>query len=239
MLRDFGPPNPTTPLYPFVHLQTDKLWCNGVPDDLHRPGLEPRVRDLVDAGVAGGLPADVRALLRREPDLLAHAAEELVTAHFPASLQDDVLSACGLGRDLAIRVDPRRDPAFREHVLETYGFACAACAFDLALGRDPVGLEAAHIKWVQALGPDAPDNGLALCVLHHKLFDLGAWRIDDDLTIRVSDKVRGTSSSARQLLDLNGQPMARPIHDEMRPNPAFVAWHRREVFKGRDRPTAR
>jgi putative restriction endonuclease len=40
-----------------------------------------------------------------------------------------------------------------------------------------LGLEAAHIKWFQAGGPDIEANGLAMCSLHHKLFDLGVFTI--------------------------------------------------------------
>jgi predicted restriction endonuclease len=34
-------------------------------------------------------------------------------------------------------------------------------------------------------GPDAEINGLALCTLHHKLFDRGAFTLADDLKIMV------------------------------------------------------
>src|SRR5436189_6378643 len=37
----------------------------------------------------------------------------------------------------------------------------------------------AHIRWHQAGGPDIENNGLALCVLHHKTFDLGAFTLSE------------------------------------------------------------
>ena len=43
-----------------------------------------------------------------------------------------------------------------------------------SLDQETLGIEAAHIKWHQAGGPDTEDNGLALCTLHHKRFDRGA-----------------------------------------------------------------
>ena len=38
-------------------------------------------------------------------------------------------------------------------------------------------MTAAHIKWFQARGQDVVPNGLALCSLHHKIFDLGAFTV--------------------------------------------------------------
>ena len=49
------------------------------------------------------------------------------------------------------------------------------CGYDVRLGNRELGLEVRHIKWHQAGGPDTEVNGLALCVLHHKLFDCGAY----------------------------------------------------------------
>ena len=43
-----------------------------------------------------------------------------------------------------------------------YGDRCAVC-----------GVEAAHVMWLQAGGPDDVRNGLVLCALHHAAFDRG------------------------------------------------------------------
>jgi hypothetical protein len=34
------------------------------------------------------------------------------------------------------------------------------------------------IRWHQGGGPDEESNGFALCVLHHKTFDLGAFTVN-------------------------------------------------------------
>ncbi|MHB1445630.1 MAG: HNH endonuclease [Acidimicrobiales bacterium] len=69
----------------------------------------------------------------------------------------------------------RRDPAFREQVLLAYEYRCAFCGFDGQLGREAVAIDAAHVRWWAAAGPDDVANGLALCSLHHKLFDREPW----------------------------------------------------------------
>lgn len=238
LLRDYGPSNPTAPLSPFYYLEP-ALWDNGVPADLKPRRGEPRKRDLIDRGIAGRLRPDVQHLLTESPDLIGAAAHTLADAHFPESIQDDLLRAVGLdivAPDWAWGRRRRRDPGFRDAVLAAYEYRCAVCDFDLAIGRDVVGLEGAHVRWVQANGPDAVSNGLALCVLHHKLFDLGAWGLDPDRRVRVSDCVHGRSRAAGDLFDLHGAPLRRPVQDDQLPDPAHIQWHGREVFRGRPRP---
>jgi hypothetical protein len=53
------------------------------------------------------------------------------------------------------------------------------CGFDGALGHYPVAIEAAHVRWQSQQGPDEMANALALCALHHALFDLGVLGITE------------------------------------------------------------
>ena len=69
-----------------------------------------------------------------------------------------------------------RRRGFAEEVLRAYAYQCAMCGFDGALGRYPVGIEAAHVRRHSQEGPDEISNALALCALHHALFDLGVVR---------------------------------------------------------------
>jgi HNH endonuclease len=79
---------------------------------------------------------------------------------------DDILNDLGLSVPFARH--RRRSGAFCNDVLKAYGHCCAVCGYDVRVGRAVLGLEAAHIKWFQAGGPDAVDNGVALCSIHHK-----------------------------------------------------------------------
>jgi len=54
-----------------------------------------------------------------------------------------------------------------------------------------LGIETAHVWWFAFGGPDTPDNGLALCSLHHKLFDLGILGLDPGLRVMVSAMFSG------------------------------------------------
>ena len=124
------------------------------------------------------------------------------------------------------------DPRFRDHVLTAYEFRCAICVFDVRLGNETVGLEAAHIKWHQNAGPDTADNGLALCSIHHKVFDRGVFTISDEGVMVVSDHANGSEGLESVLLRFHGRPIREAQRPEWLPNPQFLDWHRREVFRG-------
>jgi predicted restriction endonuclease len=79
-----------------------------------------------------------------------------------------------LGDERAAAAQRRRSPAWRTAVLQAWDRQCAFCGYDGQLGGASAGLDAAHVRWFTFDGPDDLDNGLALCALHHKLFDLGA-----------------------------------------------------------------
>jgi putative restriction endonuclease len=132
--------------------------------------------------MAGRLRPPVERLLS-DPKTLAAAARLLLDLHFISVLADRICAAVDLdvsaldvagsgGVAEAARLRPRRR-GFAEEVLRTYAYQCAMCGFDGAIGRYPVAIEAAHVHWHSQEGPDEIGNALALCVLHHTLFDLG------------------------------------------------------------------
>jgi putative restriction endonuclease len=126
----------------------------------------------------------------------------------------------------------KRDPQFRQRVLIAYEYRCAVCGFDVRLGSVSIALDAAHIRWHQAGGPDEESNGLALCVLHHKTFDLGAFTVNHDGVLLVSDKAHGTAGFEETLMSRHGKGIRPPQRQEWKPAPASLDWHAREVFKG-------
>jgi HNH endonuclease len=83
----------------------------------------------------------------------------------------------------------------------------------------------------RAYAPDELDNGLALCTLHHKLFDLGALGLDLELQVQVSAAFSARTSAGRAVYDLHGLPL-RPRPGTLVPAARHVEWHRDEVFKG-------
>lgn len=239
LLTDFGPPRVSIhPEYPFWWLRTDGVWevqADG-PMASRSGHSDPKKSELVRAHAAGGFTPEVDRLLRRNPSLVRRLANILLDAHFPESVHEELLSAAALD-DLPPAPGSRRDPAFRERVLVAYERRCAICAFDVRLRNASLGLDAAHIKWHQAGGPDKEQNGLALCVLHHKLFDRGAFSLTDDARVLLSQDLHGSDGFA-ELLAWHGCKLRPPQNPIWAPDPTFIAWHRKQVFHGPERAFA-
>jgi putative restriction endonuclease len=150
----------------------------------------PRVDALRSFDVRAGFSAEVQAALTTDPGLIPRIANRILERHFPESLHQDILNAVGLVLDSDCK--RKRNPAFRQRVLRAYEYRCAVCGFDVRLGTVSIALDAAHIRWHQVGGPHVESNGLALCALHHKVFDLGAFTVSD-ATVVVSDQANGTT----------------------------------------------
>ena len=181
------------PEFPFWRLQNDGVWeIPGADSLVESSNGDVRRGDLFRFEVAGGFTEDIARQLQDDSSMVQGIVQNMLEAHFPDSIHEDILQATGLDLTLRSTGQQKRDPNFRVNILKAYEYRCAVCGFDVRLGLQPVALEAAHIKWRQAGGPDLEVNGLALCSLHHKLFDRGAFTLSSDLEIFVSDDAHGT-----------------------------------------------
>jgi putative restriction endonuclease len=237
LLTEFGPPGSPHPEMPFWYLQNDGIWFVNTAENLERRKgrTDPKRSEFIKHNPIGGIIPEIYNTLSIDKQLLNDVVRSLLVAHFPESFHDDILDAVGLAIEDGIQVHNKRDPTFRQKVLRAYGHRCAVCGYDLKLGAGDLGLEAAHIKWYQAGGPDVESNGLALCVLHHKLFDRGAFSLEDDLTLLVSQEVHGSTGLQEVLLLFHGHKVISPQSESYIPLPVFLQWHRREVFRGPSR----
>ncbi|MBI2480922.1 MAG: HNH endonuclease [Planctomycetia bacterium] len=235
LLLEFGPPRKSChPEYPFWRLRNDGVWeLENAEHAVRRSSnSDAKKTELLKHGVRGGFTIEVFDLLAARPRLVTELAAEILGQHFPPSLFDDILAAVGMESQFEPSLRRKRDPAFREKVLVAYEHRCAVCGYDVRLGSQQLALEAAHIKWHQAGGPDSEDNGLALCALHHKLFDRGAFALMPDYVIGVSQRAHGTAGFSEWLMVFHGRRIRMPQSSSYRPTLAFVDWHRREVFHG-------
>ncbi len=251
LLAEFGPTGAAKNRhYPFWHLSSDgdgALWVLDAPADfLARPaGATPNLGELRSLGVQGGFHPDIDATLRTVPGLLESVAARVLDEYFPDTLHADIAAAVGLDLSrpvvLAACEPPaaymasarrRRDPGFRERVLRAYEYRCCVCGFDLRVGRISAGLEAAHIQWHHTGGPDIESNGLSLCALHHKLFDLGAFTVEpaEHRVVFSQQAIAGDRSQQGELRH-HGQRLIAPQQPDMSPSPAYLAWNLKYVFK--------
>ena len=243
LLKEFGPRQTNSGTqYPFWRLRKDGVWEVSDFDKIRETKSGDALkRDLVRYNVSGGFLEAIAQQLQHDPKLASKIIHDLLYAHFPVSIHEDILQAAGIEDILQvteIAISPqisktqKRSPHFRANVLKAYEYKCAICGFDVKLGDISVGLEAAHIKWHQAGGPDIEVNGLALCSLHHKLFDRGAFALVEQLEIRVSDDAHGSVGFEEWLMRFHGKKINFPQRQSFYPNASFIGWHVREVFKG-------
>jgi putative restriction endonuclease len=122
-----------------------------------------------------------------------------------------------------------RDRIFRQFVLRAYSERCAISGIKLINGLGRAEVAAAHIRPVEANGPDIINNGIALSGTVHWMFDRGLISLSDDLQILVSRQANDPDG-IRTLINKSGYafPPQRPLD---RPHPHFLQWHREHCFK--------
>lgn len=122
-----------------------------------------------------------------------------------------------------------RDRVFRQLILQAYAERCAITGLKLINGGGRAEVAAAHIRPVQAGGPDIISNGLALSGTAHWMFDRGLISLSDDLEILVSRQVNDPDG-VRNIINRTGLAIP-PQRQTDRPHPHFLRWHRENCFK--------
>jgi putative restriction endonuclease len=124
---------------------------------------------------------------------------------------------------------PIRDRVFRTIVLRAYDQRCGITGFKFINGGGRAEVDAAHIRPVEAGGPDTPQNGIALSGTAHWMFDRGLIGIADDYTIMISRQINDRDG-AQALINPSGKLIA-PTNPDLRPHSRYLSWHREHVFK--------
>ena len=241
LIAEFGPPSRTgraqSAAYPFTRLRADGVWV------LDRDVDSDLVGPLARSHVTGQLEPSVESALRARPALIRAAARELVMTNIPETVAPDVLRRSGwIPRRYSAPVTlpdwpggavagRKRDPGWRLGVLKAWDRQCPFCGYDGQFAGASVGIEAAHVRWFAFSGPDSLDNGLALCSLHHKLFDLGMLGLNTSLTVMVSARFTARPLAGPAIYDLHGRELS-PRAGTAVPAPGHISWHTRQVFKG-------
>jgi putative restriction endonuclease len=246
LINDFGPPVASASAarqraaMPFVHLERELWDLRDATGGEIGPDAPERRTWLLERGTVGRLRPPVERLLA-DPAAMAAAARLLLDLHFTPVLAELICAAvdldvpaldlAGSGRARAALLRPRRR-GFAEEVLRAYAYQCAMCGFDGALGHYPVAIEAAHVRWHSQEGPDEIANALALCALHHALFDLGVLGVTEDRRIRVSSLYVARNEAGLAVDALAGRPLLVPRPHQPTVDVIHISWHHRQVFKG-------
>ena len=232
LLKQFGKLGPLRPQYPFIRLQNDGLW---VVDGFEDFQGDAKVTELTQINPGARLAPEVIDALEAHPDQLGTIVNELLYNHFPGSMHDAIITATGIRLDSTgqsqLTTQRTRDPNFRIDVLTAYNYQCAVCGYGARMNDGVVGLEAAHIQMHARNGPDTVSNGLALCSLHHTLFDYGAFTVTPLFNIEISNRINGPGAQ-NELFEYNSKPISRVRNEAMLPASSYLNWHRAEIFKG-------
>ena len=231
---------------PFWYLQNDDIWELDRPELVHKNERNrPRKTDLINHNILGGLTISAHRCVQNNPLRARLFAESLIARHFPPSLYEEVFDAVRFPlyqfhneeSEFSVRWSVTRhrarDRTFRASVLSAYSSTCAVCELSVRQQGTSraLAIEAAHIKWHAYEGPPKVENGIALCALHHSLFDKGAFTVHPDLRVLVSPDMEGDGLD--QVLGQYDSKCLRvlPSIDASRPNGEYLLWHGKQVFK--------
>lgn len=169
--------------------------------------------------MAALLPSD--AAMRYAPSAQETPADYLPTDYLPADYY---------GQERQRTVNTRiGQQLFRKRVLGAYRERCCITGLE-----EPALLIASHIlPWRDA--PEHrldPSNGLCLCALHDKAFDIGLITVNDHLELILSPQLKKRKDSATtQLFEAyEGKPLQLPAQACYMPNPAHLRYHREHIF---------
>ena len=168
-----------------------------------------------------GFAENAPLLPRRDGDLPLHELNDQPQVPFAIEQQRDRVSVT-ISKIL-------RDRVFRRIVLRAYDERCAVTSLKLINGMGRAEVAAAHIRPVEANGPDIISNGIALSGTAHWMFDRGLIGFADDLEILISRQTNDLDG-VRSIINRTGHALA-PRRASDRPHPHFLKWHREHCFK--------
>lgn len=68
-------------------------------------------------------------------------------------------------------------------------------------------------------------------MLHHRLFDRGAFTLGDNHCLLVSQSISGSIGVEELILRFHKKSIRVPQSETYNPNPIFTLWHQKEVFR--------
>ena len=230
LLRQFGGASSKGTHYPFIRLQNDGLW---VVKGYEAVKGDARVTDLNADNPLAHLSPSLLQELNGNPAVLKTMVCQLLDEHFSESMHAEILDSTGIAFNevqTVITKRRKRDPEFKNAVLNAYDRKCAVCGYGGRLNEISVGLEAAHIQWHAYGGPDTLINGIALCSLHHKLFDRGAFALDHEYKLIPSKRLNGPGADD-VVFKYAGEQIRLPRNQVEAPAVEYLKWQRVEVLQ--------
>jgi len=132
-----------------------------------------------------------------------------------------------------IAVQRGRDVKFRLVVVSAYSFTCCLTRHRLTTITCGSMVDAAHIHQFADSRNNDPRNGIALSKNAHWMFDQGLWTITDEYTVKVAHaQFAEDHPHGKSLSEFDGEPLLLPADVSLKPDPVYLAWHRKKKFLG-------
>ena len=223
--------------YPFWRLQNDNVWeLENAEHIIPNISGDVKVTDLRNPDVKGGLLENDYQQIQSNEDL----ATEIILVLLAKIGQEIILYGIGIAEEKIehiVSIRKKRSEKFRKEILSAYDSSCAICNFSIRdYQENLLGIQAAHIMWHSDGGPDKVINGLALCSIHHELFDGGAFTLDsehpesEEYQVVIATDVSGSGYS-EWLARYNRKPVENlPDNLKEHPEVSYLKWHHREIF---------
>jgi putative restriction endonuclease len=244
-------------LMPFYHMTSEGFWhlvpVPGMGQAIVSVGRIKSYRQFNQVALGAKLNDDLFTLLL-SPDSRNDLRRVLVEKYFTPDIRSEVVKAGQIttevfeySRELTDRLKGRftlreapdidetyltesRSTAFRRVVVDAYKHTCSFCRIRVLTPQGRTAVAAAHIvPWSHGHNDD-PRNGMALCGLHHWVFDQGLATVGIDYCIKVSPVVILEENAAEAILKLDGQTMYLPADDILLPAKSALRWHMENIF---------
>jgi putative restriction endonuclease len=222
---------------PFHHLSGDRIW--EPLDARQQPSLDRKFTcfaRFTDTAFALFLDPCFRLQARRilvvnyfRPSEQVALAESLSIPE--AELGTAVSAIATADRESAVQRG--RDIRFRLIVVAAYSFTCCLTRHRLTTISRGSMVDAAHIHQFADSRNNDPRNGIALSKNAHWMFDKGLWTITDEYIIKVAHQHFAEEyPDGKALTDFDGEALLLPVDVNLRPDPLYLAWHRKKKFLG-------
>jgi putative restriction endonuclease len=123
-----------------------------------------------------------------------------------------------------------RSVGFRRVIVDAYKHTCSFCGIRVITPDGHTAVAAAHIVPWSHSHIDDPRNGIALCGLHHWVFDKGLVSVGTDYQIKVSPVATSEENAASLLIALDGRAMRLPDAQLLWPAKSALRWHVDNIF---------
>lgn len=244
-------------LMPFYHMASEGFWhlvaAPGMEQALVSGGRIKSFRQFHQVALGARLNDDLFSLFL-EPDARDNLRRVLIERYFTPDIRPEVVKVGRItaesfvySRELIDRVKGRftlkeapatdeiylteaRSVGFRRVVVDAYKHTCSFCGIRVITPDKHTAVAAAHIVPWSHSHIDDPRNGIALCGLHHWIFDNGLVCVGEDYIIKVSPAATSEENVAALIVALDGRAMQLPNVQLLWPARSALRWHVDNIF---------